>query len=40
MSYADFIQSYLGILNDKDYNPDTLQILGKSLDCLSTGWVY
>lgn len=37
MSYADFIRDYLGLLTENDYNEDTLQILGKSVDNMCTG---
>lgn len=37
MSYADFIQKYLGILNSEDYNETTLDVLGKAVDSMCTG---
>jgi len=32
MTYSDFIQKYLGLLDPKDYNEYTLQLFGSSVD--------
>ncbi|XP_067934515.1 electrogenic aspartate/glutamate antiporter SLC25A12, mitochondrial-like isoform X2 [Watersipora subatra] len=39
MTYADFIQKYLGLLTDDGYNTETLQILGRTVDSLCTGYI-
>ena len=39
MTYADFIRRFLGLLTEDSYNPETLDILGKAVDGMCTGYV-
>ena len=35
----DFIQKFLGLMSEKDYNPETLRILANAVDLDKNGYV-